>query len=77
MKREYIKKDGTKVSYDYDYKEKFKKYNKKSREKHGDLIKLQQKKSYYKSIGDLEKVRTLELMIAVEKRRIEMNRTKD
>ena len=67
--KKYVDKNGNEKIYNYETKQYDKKYNAK-RDK--TLFRLQRQKSYYKKIGDLEKVRTLDLYIAIEKRRIAM-----
>ena len=69
MIKKYIDKNGNEKKYEYDDS----KYNKNQREKHHEIIKLQQKKSYYKKKGELEKVKTLDIMINIEKRKEKMN----
>lgn len=56
----YIDKDGNKRVY---------RYENTWAKRHKKLQNLAQQKWYYKKRGELEKVRTIELMIAVEKRR--------
>ena len=62
MKKEYIKKDGTKSIYNYDDR----KYNKKRNKK---ITRLQKLKSYYKRIKNFEKVKSIDIMINIEKRK--------
>lgn len=69
--KKYIDKDGNERIYSYDTKKYMEKYN-KTRNK--TIYKLQKRKYYYKKKGELEKVRTLDIMIDIEKRREKMSK---
>ena len=69
MIKKYIDKNANERKYEYDGS----KYNKNQREKHHEIIKLQQKKSYYKKKGELDKVKAIDIMINIEKRKEKMN----
>lgn len=63
--KKYIDKNGNERIYVYDSR----KYNQK---RNHEIYKLQKRKTYYKKKGDLEKVKTLDILIGIEKRRVEM-----
>ena len=69
MIKKYIDKNGNERIYKYNDS----KYNKKNRKEHHEIIKLQQKKSYYKEKGELDKVKALDIMINLEKRKEKSN----
>ena len=69
--KKYIDKDGNERIYSYDTKKYMEKYNKT---RNGTIYKLQKRKYYYKKKGELEKVRTLDIMINIEKRREKMSK---
>lgn len=64
LHKKYIDKNGNEKIYEYDSKKYDKNRNKK-------IYNLQRMKSYYKRKGELEKVKTVEILIGLEKRRIE------
>lgn len=66
IKKKYIDKNGNERIYTYETKKYNKEYNSKRNKK---IYRLQRMKSYYKKTGQLEKVKTLELLIQIEKRR--------
>lgn len=68
--KKYIDKNGNERIYTYETSKYDKNYNKKRNKK---IYNLQKRKSYYKKIGNLEKVEALELLIAIEKRKEQMN----
>ena len=63
-RKKYIDKNGN-VKY-YEYQDNYP-------SKHPEISKLLKKKSYYKKKGDLEKVKAIELLIKIEKRREILN----
>lgn len=65
--KKYIDKDGNEKTYVYDDR----KYNRK---RNNEIYKLQRRKSYYKKKGDLERVKTLDILIGIEKRRMEIEK---
>lgn len=64
MKKEYIKKSGEKSTYNYSDK----KYNDK---RNPVIYNLQKRKSYYKRIGNIEKMQACQTLIDIEKRKME------
>lgn len=63
--RKYVKKDRTVSIYNYDDK----KYNEK---RNKEIYNLQRMKSYYKKRGNLEKMKSIELLINIAKRKEKM-----
>ena len=61
----YVDKNGNERKYEYEY-------DTSTWNKNNEIIKLQKRKSYYKKKGDLERVKTLDIMIGVEKRKEKM-----
>lgn len=68
-KRKYIDKNGNEKIYCYDYKECQKKYNSK---RNPEIYRLQKLKSYYKKMDRQDKVKAIDLLIDIEKRKGEM-----
>ena len=69
--KKYIDKDGNEKTYVYDDRKYYGKYNQK---RNNEIYKLQKRKSYYKKKGDLERVKTLDILIGIEKRRMEIEK---
>ena len=66
MKKKYIKKSGEKSLYDYTQ------YNKEySKKRNQTVYNLQKRKSYYKRIGNIEKMQSCQILIDIEKRKKE------
>lgn len=59
MKKEYITKSGEKRTYIYD-----REYKRDST-----IYNLQKRKSYYKRIGNIEKMKACQILIDIEKRK--------
>lgn len=62
LHKKYIDKNGNEIIYEYDSKKYDKNRNKK-------IYNLQKMKSYYKRKGELEKVKTVEILIGLEKKK--------
>lgn len=66
MKKEYVKKTGEKSVYDYT------EYNKEySKKRNNNIYKLQKLKSYYKKTGNIEKMQSCQILIDIERRKME------
>lgn len=63
-RKKYIDKNGN-VKY-YEYQDNYPK-------NHPEIVKLHKQKTYYKKKGDLERVKAIELLIQIEKRREILN----
>ena len=63
----YVDKNGNERRYEYEYDTS--KYH-----RNNEIVKLQKRKTYYKKKGDLEKVKTLDILIGIEKRRMEIEK---
>ena len=66
MKKEYVKKTGEKSVYDYT------EYNKEySKKRNNNIYKLQKLKNYYKKTGNIEKMQSCQILIDIERRKME------
>lgn len=63
----YINKNGKEKKYEYQY-------DNSKWHRNNEIVKLQKRKTYYKKKGDLEKVKTLDILIGIEKRKEMMKR---
>ena len=63
----YVDKDGNERRYEYEY-------DTSKWHRNNEIVKLQKRKTYYKKKGDLEKVKTIDILIGIEKRKEMMKR---